>query len=132
MADDFYADAARNRANQLDAEMAAANADLVAHKANGDYQNAGQTVQHIADLQAQRNNLATLWNQHVAAQQPQQAQWVSDQERHAKPPENMDWRDALDVARTSRYGRNINENDPYVRAGYNEVLRRQAYERGRR
>jgi hypothetical protein len=42
---DFYLDAAATRANMIEAELAAAKADLMAHKANHDVESASGSVQ---------------------------------------------------------------------------------------
>ena len=46
---DFYLTAAQQRANQIEAELAAAKADLAAYKANSDVESAGGTVQQIVN-----------------------------------------------------------------------------------
>ena len=47
MSRDFYFDAAAQRANQIETELAAAKADLMAHKANSDVDSASQTVRRL-------------------------------------------------------------------------------------
>lgn len=64
-------------------------------------------------------------NQHwIASQNPQQPPQASKEERAARPWDKMNWDDALDVARTSRYAGNLRHDDPAVQAGYAEVQRR--------
>jgi hypothetical protein len=46
---DFYQDFAPRRLQQIEAERAAAMADLAAHRMNSDYDSAGQVIQQIAD-----------------------------------------------------------------------------------
>ena len=36
----------------------------------------------------------------------------------------MTWDDALDLARNSKFGKDLTHDDPYVRAGYAEVMAR--------
>ena len=38
----------------------------------------------------------------------------------------MTWQDGLDLARTSKYGADIDANDPNVQAGFREVMARRA------
>jgi hypothetical protein len=38
----------------------------------------------------------------------------------------MTWQDGLDLARTSKYGKDLSHDDPAVVAGYAEVMRRRA------
>jgi hypothetical protein len=127
MADsDFYLDAARQQLAQLDAEKAAALADLAAHRANGDRESAACCVQTLANLEAQRQNLTALANQYVASQHPPAQPELSAEERAARPWDRMTPDDGLQIAKTSKYGKNIDWNDPYVRAGYVEAQRRRA------
>jgi hypothetical protein len=48
--------------------MAVAKADLMAHKANNDVESASASVQTIANLEAERANLTTLYQNYVASQ----------------------------------------------------------------
>jgi hypothetical protein len=123
---DFYIDAAAQRVQQLDAERAAAQADLVAHKANGDYQSASEAVQRIANIDAEARNVEDLYHRYVASQTPRQPAPLTDAERQAKGWDRMDASDVLELTRTSKYAKNIDWNDPYMRAGYSEAMRRRA------
>jgi hypothetical protein len=38
----------------------------------------------------------------------------------------MTWQDGLDLAKTSKYGKDLSFDDPNVRAGYAEVMARRA------
>ena len=67
MADDFYTQAARSRAEAVEMQIAASRADLLVHRNNSDLQAAGETVQQIANLEAERANLTTLYNNYVAS-----------------------------------------------------------------
>ena len=67
---DFYAQAAATRANMIEAELAAAKADLMAHKANHDVESAAQSVQSIANLENEKSNLANLYHAYVQSQNP--------------------------------------------------------------
>jgi hypothetical protein len=123
---DFYIDAAAQRVQQLDAERAAAQADLVAHKANGDYQSASEAVQRIANIDAEARNVQDLYQRYVASQTPPQAPPTSDQERMARPWNRMDASDVLELTRTSKYAKGITWDDAHMRAGYQEAMRRRA------
>jgi hypothetical protein len=123
---DFYTQSARQRLEQIAAERAAAEADLLAHRANSDTYSAGQSIQHLANLAAEQQNLTTLYNNYVQSQQPRQREYLTPEERAAKPIHKMDWSDAVDLARTSRYGKNIRADDPNMIAGWHESQRRRA------
>jgi hypothetical protein len=124
MSNDFYAQAAISRANMIEAEMAAAKADLMAHRANNDVESASASVQQIANLEAERANLNTLYQQYVQSQQPPQPEQLTDEERNARPWHKMTPDDGLALARQSKYGRSLDWNDPNVRSGYAEAQRR--------
>jgi hypothetical protein len=123
---DFYIDAAAKRVQQLDAERAAAQADLVAHKANGDYDSASEAVQRIANIDAEARNVEDLYRRYVTSQQPYTPAPSNEAERMAKSWDKMDGNDVLELTRTSKYAKNIDWNDPYMRAGYSEAMRRRA------
>jgi hypothetical protein len=126
MSDDFKADSARRRFEMIQAERAAAVADLAAAEANSDYDSGAQAAQTIADLDAAAANLGNLYSRHVQSQQPRQPEYLTPEERAARPIEKMDWSDAVELARTSRYGKNIRADDPNMVAGYYESRRRRA------
>jgi hypothetical protein len=126
MSDDFYTASARQRLERIEAERAAARADLAAHKANSDYESAAYSIQQLANLDAEQSNLANLYNRHVASQQPRQREYLSPEERQARPIEKMDWSDAVELARTSRYGKHIKADDPGMIQGWHEAQRRRA------
>lgn len=126
MAQDFYLTAAQRRANQIEAELAAAKADLAAYKANSDVKSAGASVQQIANLEAERQNLTSLYQSYVQSQQPAQAAELTKEELQAKPWDRITPDEALSFARTSKYGRDLNWSDPHVRAGWAESQRRRS------
>jgi hypothetical protein len=121
---DFYLSAAQQRQNELEAERQAALADLAAHKANGDTMAASATVQNLANLQAEYSNLKALCDNYIAGQQPRQPEQLTDEERNARPWHKMTADDGLALARTSRYGRDLDWSDQNVRNGYAEAQRR--------
>jgi hypothetical protein len=126
MSDDFYTQSARQRLERINAERAAAQADLAAYRANADYDSAGQAIQQIANLDAEEANLGNLYNRYVASQQPRQPEYFTPEERAARPIEKMGWNDAVELARTSRYGKNIRSDDPAMIAGWHEAQRRRS------
>jgi hypothetical protein len=82
---DFYQDSAARRLQQIDAERAAALADLSAHRLNSDHDSAGQVIQQIANLDAERSNLTALYQQYVQSQQPPAPEQLTEEERNANP-----------------------------------------------
>src|SRR3974390_3227999 len=97
---DFYIDAAAKRVQQLDGERAAAQADLVAHKANGDYDSASDAGQRIANIDAEARNVEDLYSRYVMSQQRPAPPPQTDQERLAKPWNKMDGNDLVEMVRT--------------------------------
>jgi hypothetical protein len=65
-----------------------------------------------------------LHQQYVASQTPPAPVELTPEEKHAKPWDRMTWQDGLDLARTSKYGADIDANDPNVQAGFREVMAR--------
>jgi hypothetical protein len=126
MADDFYSYAASQQIAKLDAAKAQQLADLARAKADADYDSAAQSVQEIANLESARQNVLALHEQYVQSQTPRQLPELSAEEKAAKPLHRMDWNDALDLAKTSKYGKNLTWDDPNVRRGYQEVMARRA------
>jgi hypothetical protein len=124
MANDFYLDAAAQRANEIAAERQAALADLAAHRANGDTQSAAQSVQQLANLQAEQQNLQTLCNDYVAAQRPPSPPELSPEERAAKPWHRMDWNDVVELTKTSKWAKDIRPDDENMIRGWHEVRAR--------
>jgi hypothetical protein len=115
---DFYIDAAAKRVQQLDAERAAAQADLVAHKANGDYDSASEAVQRIANIDAEARNVEDLYRRYVTSQQPQYPPQLTPEEIDALPAHKMTVNHALNsINRTSKYAKDLSPNDPYVQHG---------------
>jgi hypothetical protein len=120
--DDFYISAAQQRAAQIDAERAAALADLQAHRASGDRDSASEAVQRIANLDAERSNLEGLYQRYVASQQPYTPPPMTD----AESWNHMNWDDVVELTRTSKYAKHIDSRDPMMVAGWHEVQRRKA------
>jgi hypothetical protein len=124
--DDPNVAAAIYRDREIQAKITAANADREAHNLNGDVQSAAACIQEIATLSREREDLHRLYNQYVQSQNPPPRQEQTKEELQAKSWDKMDWNDALELARTSKYGSKLDWRDPHVRAGYNEVLRKRA------
>jgi hypothetical protein len=124
MSNDFYLDAARARANEIEMELSAAKTDLLAHRHNQDVQSAGEAVQRIANLTAEQTNLRSLCESYIASQQPPAQPELTAEERAARPWHKMTPDDGLAVARASKYGKSLDWNDPNVQSGYAEAQRR--------
>src|SRR5262249_19002180 len=121
---DFYEDSAKRRLEVIQAERAAAQADLASHRMNSDYDSASASIQQLANLAAEEQNLHTLYNNYVASKQPRQPEYLSPEERAVRPVHKMDWSDTVELARTSRYAKNIKSDDPAMVAGFHEARRR--------
>jgi hypothetical protein len=124
MAKDFYIKAARKQARQLEAAKNIATANLNEARANRDSDTAASYVQELADLSAAQENLNRLCSQYVQSQQPPTP--ASKEERAARTWDRMDWQDVTDLARQSKYGRDIQPHDPGLIAGWQEAQRRRA------
>src|SRR4051794_40686365 len=106
--------------DRIEADRRRALADLADAKANSDYETASLSVQAIANLDAERANLATL----IASMWPASSRGSPSHyrpKRGRQPWNRMTPDDALELARTSKYSRNLDWNDPHVRAGWVEV-----------
>src|SRR5262245_51279719 len=95
-------------------------------RANGDSYSAKAAVQDLADVTAKQQSLINLHQQYIQSQQVPEPAELSAEEKFAKPLERMNWDDALDLARTSKYGRDLDHGDPFVQAGYAAVAARRA------
>ena len=122
MADDFYLQAGAQRLAMIEAERAAALADLQAHRANRDADSAAASVQQLANLDTELRNLNDLYVRYQQSQTPQQPPQVSKEQRAKREWHEMDWQDAWDMAAQSRHG--VDENA--FRAGIAEVARRRS------
>jgi hypothetical protein len=124
MAKDKYWQASQNALRATDYEMARAQSDLNSYVAAGDKENAAVAVSELANLARQRENITLLQQQYAASKQPPPQ--PSAEERASRPWQKMDWQDVVDLARGSKYGKNIQANDPDLIAGYNEAMRRRS------
>ena len=123
---DFYRDSAERRLQQLNANRAAALADLEAHRLNADHDAAAECIQQVADLDAARQNLVDLHQRYVASQTPATPPEPSPEERAARPWNRKDWGDIVQLTQTSKYARNIKPDDPALIAGWNEARARRS------
>jgi hypothetical protein len=124
--DDFYIEAGRQRLAVLEAARTAALADLQAHEVNGDRDAAAEAVQTIANLDVEMQNLGGLYQRYQASVNPPLPPEPSKEERAARPVSRMDWQDVINLARTSKYARDIRGDDPNLIAGWQEAQRRRA------
>jgi hypothetical protein len=100
---DFYRDSAERRLQQLSANRAANLADLEAHKLNGDHDAAGECIQNLANIDAEKANLTQLYQSYVQSQQGPHRPWVSEEARAGRRPEEMDQQDLADIMNQSKY-----------------------------
>jgi hypothetical protein len=121
---DFYQDSAQRRLQQIEADRAAAMADLHAHRLNSDYDSAGQVIQQVANLDAERQNLVALHERYVAQNTPPQKPYETQEQKAAKPWSQMNWDDVVEMTRTSKYAKNIRPDDPGMIAGWQEARAR--------
>jgi hypothetical protein len=124
MANDWYLDIGYKRLAELRAGRAQALADLEYAKSNADSDGASTALQNIADIDAAEANLGRLYDQYVRSQQPPPE--PSPEERAARPVSHMDWQDVVNLARQSKYARNIRADDPALLEGWREAQRRRS------
>jgi|ERR1700687_3432611 len=123
---DFYLGAAEQRLRVLEAAKQRAVADLSEARACNDYEAAGVEIQTIASLDDQKASLIRLHQAHVQSQQQAQPVPQTAEEWRTKAVERMTPDDGLQVARGSKYAKDLDWNDPNVRKGYEEASRRRA------
>ena len=100
-------------------------ADLAASRANSDTESAASALQQLVNVRAERSNLLSLHQEYVASQTPPAPREVSPEERAARPWTAMDYSDVLEMARTSKYAKDLTWNND-MQAGYQEAMRRRA------
>jgi hypothetical protein len=74
----------------------------------------------------QQRNLSALHDQYIASKTPQQPAPKTAEETAATPIENLNANELMDVYRNSKYGKDLNWNDPNVRAGWQEAQYRRS------
>jgi hypothetical protein len=127
MSNDRYTQYGTRLLRQLDAELAAARADLSAFDASDDEAGAADAIARINELDIKRQNLESLYHRHVQANQPYQPPPLTDSEMQALPPDKMTLGSALEmINRTSKYTKDapLTVNDPYVRHGWSIAQQR--------
>jgi hypothetical protein len=107
---------------EIEAQRAQALADLAQYKATSDYQSAGQAVAQIANLDAERQNIASLHSRYVESQRVPEPVELTPEQRLAKPAEQMDLSDGLEICKNSKYGKDLSFDDPDVIRGYNHMM----------
>jgi hypothetical protein len=126
MANDFYLESLQERLAQLDAERAAHLADLQAHRSNQDKTSAAAAIQDLANCDAARENVMAVANKYVASQQPPAPVPQTAEELQVKSWDKMTPDDALQLAKTSKYGKSLDWSDVNVQAGFREAQRRRS------
>jgi hypothetical protein len=122
VANDWYVEKGEERLAQISAARAQCVADLEAAKARYDDDGAVSAIQSIADLDAQRTSLLSLYQQYWNSMNPPAPPEPSPEERAAKPLSRMDYGDVYEMLKHSKYG----VDDNAFRAGIAEVQRRRA------
>jgi hypothetical protein len=124
MSDDFETSSVKNRLHRLGYQRQLALTDLAEARATDDYSSGAEAAQTIANLDAEKANLIALYNRHIASNNPPPQIPQTAEEWRVKSADRMTPQDGLEVARRSKYGANLDWNDPGVRAGYQEMMRR--------
>jgi hypothetical protein len=119
---DDYIEAGKRRVAVLEAARAAAVADIQAHRVNGDQESMAEAIQTVANLDADLANLNNLYSRYTQSQQPPPE--PSKEEREARPWNRMDWQDVVNLARQSKYARDLRADDPALLEGWREAQRR--------
>ena len=122
--DEFYAAAAQKRLQQLAVDRMKAQHDLAISLSMGDEEAAAGEIDSIAEIDAKTANLRALAQREMARNQAQTPPPQTAEQLRAKPPEQMTWEDGLEIARNSKYGKDLDFNNPHVVAGYHEATRR--------
>jgi hypothetical protein len=121
-AEDIYTFAARERLQRLEADRARALAELQEAKASNDTYAMGDAVEAIAALDVRKECILGLHDRYVRSQTPVQPPELTQEEKHAKPWDRMDYGDVWEISNTSKHG-----CDPeWFKAGISEVARRRA------
>src|SRR5262249_22005231 len=124
MVDQKDVEACFKQGQRLLAERTEVEARYIRAKTEGDEFEMGQLQQHMADLDAAGQNLNAFYNGKVAEASPPAQPELSREEIEAKPWDKMTPQDGLDLARTSKYGKDLDFKNADVIAGVKEVMRR--------
>jgi hypothetical protein len=109
-----------------DAELGRVQGDLNSYVAAGDKDSAASAVAELANLSRQKENLVLLRNQYLQSRTPQQQAPKTAEETAATPIQNMNANELMELYRGSKYSRDLDWNDPNVRAGWIEAQNRRA------
>ncbi len=123
--DDFYLQAGSQRLAQLEAERAAALADLAAYKANGDQESAAVSIQQIANLDVELQNLNNLYWRYQASVNPPRPPQPTLDEIMAKPWDRMSHDDMYRILKAPGATKHGLDDNRYA-AGIVETARRRA------
>jgi hypothetical protein len=126
MSDDPNIRAAQYRAREIEAQITQAQARLAENNLYGNEQDSAACIQEIANLSGEKANLVALYNNYVQSQTPPSPPELSAEERAAKPWNRMDYSDVLEMAKGSKYGKDLSWKDQNMQAGYREAMRRKA------
>jgi hypothetical protein len=112
MSDDFKYRVALQASKEFGARRAALHADLAAHEQNGDETSGAESLRQLAELDLQERAAANLYQRHLDAQQPPAQRYVSDEQRAARQPSELDAQDLANMMNQSRYrGRGFSADD---------------------
>jgi hypothetical protein len=95
---------------KLQLEEQAAVADYNAHLFSGDTDSAGDAMLQVAQARNQRNVLIQEYQAELERGQ-YRAPYVSDEQRAARQPNEMDAEDCAALVRTSKYSKNFTSQD---------------------
>jgi hypothetical protein len=96
---------------RLQLEEQSATSDYNAHLYNHDEDAASDAMVQIAQARQQRETLVQQWNAEIERNTHRQP-WISDEQRAARTPSEMDQQDVADIMNTSRYsGKSFTASD---------------------
>jgi len=98
MVDEFDRAAVEQKIRMLNAEEQNYWSDYANAKANGDHAAAGEAAEAAMSMRNRKSAIISNYNQMLAAEQPQQPRYVSDEQRAARTPGELD---AYDLAKIS-------------------------------
>lgn len=123
--DDDLVEGVERQYKIINAARSHTQAQLDEYRADNNSYGIAEALQEIANLDSSARNLSDLVQRHTQSQQRQAPIPQTPEELRVKPAEKMTWQDGLDVAISgSKYGKDLSFDDPNVRAGYAEVMRR--------
>jgi hypothetical protein len=107
---------------RLQLEEQSATSDYNAHLYNHDEDAASDAMVQIAQARQQRETLVQQWNAEIERNTHRQP-WISDEQRAARTPSELDAQDLANLMNTSRYAGKGFSSDDYMRlraglAGY--------------